>query len=107
MTENSTRTILALTVLDTEIGAAVTPVGVLGIEGHTIVASWVPGADTADWAARVASLADAADKAAMVEDWDERSNGIAWAMQPLASDCPGDLRTAVEDALDMLMATPG
>lgn len=49
----------------------------------------------------------AKDKVAMVEEWDARSNGIAWAIQQVSSDPSGDLRAAVEDTLDSLLATPG
>jgi hypothetical protein len=99
--------IFTLTVQDLAVGAAILPVGVLGIKGNDSVVSWMPGADTADWAKKVAYLEAATDKLAVVRDWDERSNGIAWAIQEVSTEDGTDLRVAVEATLDTLMATPG
>ena len=107
MSSQPERRIFALTVQHPALGAAIVPVGVLGFSGGSSVVSWMPGADTAQWAARVAVLEAADDKDATIAEWAERANGIAWDLQEVSSDSTGDLRTAVEGVLDMLMATPG
>ena len=98
-----------LTTMDTEIGAALAPVGVLGFDAATgrVCVGWVN--EDPVWQRRCASLLErsAWQPAAMTEmdiaEWADRANGISWDIREIAVP-PGsqDLDDLVEAATRQL-----
>jgi hypothetical protein len=102
-----------LLALDPATGAATRPVGVVGVDGETVVASFLPYVAGADlWRGRLAEAT--ATPAATIAYWLDAADGVASAIGELDADgaadgvaaSPGELHGLVELAVDRLLVAP-
>lgn len=99
----SGRRLFVLTVNDPEVGLAVRPVGVLGVEGERFHVSFVPYSASVPWRDRIGRATVPLPKA--VARWLETADGVG--LDLLEADAPGeqaDLEAAVEALVDELLA---
>lgn len=97
------RRLFVLTVHDPEVGLAVRPVGVLGVEGDRFHASFLPYAPSEAWRERLRSTTVPIRRA--VTRWLETSGGVGLGLLE-AHPPPGepDLEAVVEALVDELLA---
>lgn len=99
----SGRRLFVLTVHDPEVGLAVRPVGVLGVEGERFHASFLPYSPSHPWRERILRATVPVPKA--LGRWLETADGVG--LDLLEADAPGgqgDLEGAVEALVDELLA---